>query len=57
LKKQIDGSLAATSYTYDEVGRVTSVTDPDSRVTSFSYDAAGNQIGSVDNASRVTTNT
>jgi RHS repeat-associated protein len=34
-----------TAYVYDALNRVTSITNPGSRVVSYSYDAAGNRTG------------
>jgi len=33
-----------TSYTYDALGRMASVSAPDGGVTSYTYDAAGNKL-------------
>lgn len=42
VKAQIDGADNATSYTYDPLGRLSTVTDALSRVTTLRYDPAGN---------------
>lgn len=42
VKAQIDGASNATAYTYDPLGRVSTITDPLARVTTLRYDLAGN---------------
>ena len=48
LIKSIDGNNLTTSYGYDSMNRLTSVTDPMSEITSFGYDASGNQVTVTD---------
>jgi YD repeat-containing protein len=38
-----NGQEATTSYTYDELNRLKSVTDPNSNVTSYTFDYLGNR--------------
>jgi RHS repeat-associated protein len=48
VKDQLDGAGNKTAYGYDALARVTSVTDPLSRVTSYAYDGAGNLLTKLD---------
>ena len=48
IKAQWDGANHHSDYAYDSQGRLTSITDPLSRVTSFGYDAAGNRTTKQD---------
>jgi len=49
----IDGT---TTYTYDELNRLESVTEPDGKLTEYTYDAAGNrETETVTDGSDVTT--
>jgi RHS repeat-associated protein len=36
-----------TSYTYDEVGRLKTVTEPGNKVTTYTYDGAGNRLSEI----------
>ena len=45
-----------TTYTYDELNRLESVTEPDGKLTQYAYDAAGNRVTeTVTDGSDVTT--
>jgi len=51
----LGGKKLITSYTYDSLGRQTSVTHPDGSVTSQAYDAAGQLTGTTDADNNTTT--
>ena len=43
-KEYINGKDKGTTiYTYDELNRLETVTEPSSRITTYSYDKAGNR--------------
>ena len=44
----------ATSYAYDNLGQVTSVTNPDGTYTTYDYDQGGNQVFQTDELGRLT---
>ncbi|WP_271189903.1 RHS repeat-associated core domain-containing protein [Dactylosporangium matsuzakiense] len=51
------GSAEVTSYTYDRVGRTTSITDPAGNQATFTYDRDGQLLTSTDPDHGTTTNT
>ncbi|MBP2001377.1 YD repeat-containing protein [Paenibacillus shirakamiensis] len=57
LKNRKDQKGYLTSYEYDNLGRLTKVTDAKGAVTSYAYDAMGNQTSVTDAKGNVTTKT
>lgn len=52
-----DGNAYTTTYSYDGLARLISVTDPMNNITRYTYDALGNRTSIIDAKSRVTTYT
>jgi RHS repeat-associated protein len=48
VNHQYDAANHATTYTYDSLARVSTVTDPLNRTATFGYDAAGNRTSKQD---------
>src|SRR5207245_11714368 len=57
IKDQVDGNSKMTSYGYDALARVTSITDPLNRTTTSTYDGVGNLLTITDPRNQTTTYT
>jgi RHS repeat-associated protein len=48
LHRSCPGSTGVTLYTYDDAGRLSTVTDPEGHVTRYAYDGSGNRTAVTD---------
>jgi YD repeat-containing protein len=55
MTETVGGGTETTTYTYDSLGDLISVTDPEDMTTRFTYDAYGDVISMVDPDGATTT--